>query len=285
MKNITEKDVAIIIPLPNKTSFSEAEKISVQHLITFLGKYDKYFVIAENFKSQHIELDGFQAKRFPDKFFGSILAHNKLLTNKLFYKAFSKYKYILMYHLDSLVFSDKLLYWCEKDFDCIAPPWLKADSPWLDKSGVGNGGFSLRKVESMIKLYSSKKYWHPPAVMAKKSAEKVKSIGWLIYPFAWLTFKIRWFNNINLHLKKYLLQKWSAEDRFIAVHGNHYYPELKIASVDEALKFAFEKNPKESFLLNDEEMPFGCHAYERYDFAFWEPHLIEPEVQMVEVNV
>ena len=144
MSKVTEKDIAIIIPLPLTDSFTEAEKISLQHLITHLGKYDAYFVVAEQFTSNHIDIDGFKVKRFPNKYFGSILAHNKLLTNKIFYQAFTDYKYILIYHLDSLVFSDQMLYWCEKGYDCIAPPWLKSEMRWLDKSGVGNGGFALK---------------------------------------------------------------------------------------------------------------------------------------------
>jgi len=219
MRRVSEKDVAIVIPLSVKESFSETEKISIQHLVTHLGVYDKYFVIAEMFSSDHIDLKGFKVKRFPDKYFGSILAHNKLLTNKLFYEAFSEYKYILIYHLDSLVFSDQLLFWCEKEYDCIAPPWMKSESKWLKESGVGNGGFALRKVESLVKLYSSKNYWQPPKILAKKAAQKAKFLFWLVYPVALLVFKLNMFNNIKIHLSQYLKQKWSAEDRFIAMFG------------------------------------------------------------------
>ncbi len=60
-----------------------------------------------------------------------------------FYDAFQAYRYVLIYQLDALVFSDRLTEWCEMDWDYVGAPWLKcADSPWVGASRVGNGGFS-----------------------------------------------------------------------------------------------------------------------------------------------
>jgi hypothetical protein len=65
------------------------------------------------------------------------------------------------------------------------------------------------------------------------------------------------------------------EDRFWSWKGNLYYPEFKIAPVSEALKFAFEIAPRKCLTLNHGQLPFGAHAWFRYDREFWEPYLLK----------
>ena len=79
-----------------------------------------------------------------------------MMLSSAFYAAFRDYKYVLLHHLDALVLEDRLQEWCATDLDYIAPPWLKCDdSPWVQVQRVGNGGFSLRKVESFLKVIHS----------------------------------------------------------------------------------------------------------------------------------
>ena len=98
------KLVAVVVPLSKNKGLTHEEEISFRHLTHYLGNYDKYIIVPE---SSRVEYSGFGIKRFDDKFFGSVKAHTKLLLSSLFYKMFNEYKYILIYHLDSLVFSDK----------------------------------------------------------------------------------------------------------------------------------------------------------------------------------
>lgn len=46
---------------------------------------------------------------------------------------------------------------------------------------------------------------------------------------------------------------------------------FRVAPFDIALKFAFEKDVRQCYSLNGCELPFGCHAWEKYDFPFWRP--------------
>ena len=48
---------------------------------------------------------------------------------------------------------------------------------------------------------------------------------------------------------------------------------FQIAPVEIALQFAFERQVRECYKLNHEQLPFGCHAWERYDFDFWRPYI------------
>src|SRR4051794_6996509 len=115
----TSKTVAVVIPLSNRAELTPDEKISFRHLVHFLGKYDKFLVVPQTLQ---VDYPGFKIKRFPNKFFGSVVAHTRLMMSPEFYRSFQEYKYILIYHLDALVFSDQLMEWCERDLDYVGAP-------------------------------------------------------------------------------------------------------------------------------------------------------------------
>jgi hypothetical protein len=52
------------------------------------------------------------------------------------------------------------------------------------------------------------------------------------------------------------------------------YWSFRIAPVDEALQFAFEAAPRLCFELNHRRLPFGCHAWMKFDREFWKPYLL-----------
>jgi len=267
------KLVAIVVVLSNRSYLTPSEEISLKHLRHYLGKYDKYIVIP---KGLEFDLTDFSVKRFDDNYFGSIEAHTRLLFSSEYYEAYSDYKYILMYHLDALVFSDVLEKWCETDFDFIGPPWLKhKDAPYAGnpeyEGKVGNGGFSLRKVSSFLKILNSSKYAiNPNEYWKKYQAHKRFRKRILNFPEIML-MKSHRYNNV-----RWELDQWNkSEENFIANRAAHYYPEFKIAPLEVALHFGFECVPRYAYELTGRTLPFGCHAWEKYDRAFWEQHLLE----------
>lgn len=48
---------------------------------------------------------------------------------------------------------------------------------------------------------------------------------------------------------------------------------FQVAPVELALQFSFETNVRKCYQLNGEQLPFGCHAWERYDFEFWKTYI------------
>ncbi|MDE6567746.1 MAG: hypothetical protein K2K70_08460 [Lachnospiraceae bacterium] len=48
---------------------------------------------------------------------------------------------------------------------------------------------------------------------------------------------------------------------------------LKIAPVEVAVSFSFEEQVKKSFELNHRRLPFGCHAWFKFDFKFFRPYM------------
>ena len=100
-----------------------------------------------------------------------IAGYNRMMLSAEFYETYRAYEYILICHADAWVFRNDLSAWCRRGFDCVAAPWVRRgiyDLPLLKQylryrlrrsmeSGrlirqslygkVGNGGFSLRRVE------------------------------------------------------------------------------------------------------------------------------------------
>lgn len=166
-------NVEIVITI-YKSVLSETEQISFKQVYKILNHYPLVVI-----KPKTLDLSSF-AKQYPlltfksfdDCYFNDIRGYNKLMLSKQFYADFLHTKYILIYQLDAYVFKDELIYWCDKDYDYIGAPWLKKpvyNLPLISgimkflkwnrhRKGlksrqdlynkVGNGGFSLRKVES-----------------------------------------------------------------------------------------------------------------------------------------
>lgn len=49
-------------------------------------------------------------------------------------------------------------------------------------------------------------------------------------------------------------------------------PKFKIAPLKVALQFAFERQVRKCYELNGNSLPFGCHAWQRYDLDFWKKY-------------
>ena len=262
------KKVAILVPMSNREELYPDEEISLRHLEHHLGHYDKYLIVPQSSK---IEIQNFHLAKFDESFFGSVLANTRLMLSHQLYERFLDYEFVLIYHLDALVFSDDLEKWCDAGWDYIGPPWLVCDdSPWVKEPGVGNGGFSLRNVRSCLRVLNSKAYSiTPKAYWQKKYASKPIHQQLVNLPKRYFKYLHR-FNNVQRETSRFRRN----EDLFWGTRATTYVPEFKIAPVDVALKFAFEAIPRESLERTDGEMPFGCHAWPRYDREFWEPYLL-----------
>ncbi len=50
---------------------------------------------------------------------------------------------------------------------------------------------------------------------------------------------------------------------------------FNIPDAEEALQFGFETQPRHLHALNQQRLPFGCHAWWRYNLEFWRPFIRE----------
>lgn len=265
--------VAVIVPMPVGRPPTPDEEISLRHLTEYLGKYDTFFIGPPGASSPR---PGIEVVTFPRKYFGSARAHARLQLSEEFYERFLGYTHILMYHLDALAFSDRLDEWCATDLDFVGAPWLPcADSPWVRRARVGNGGFALMKVESFLRVIrSARRSVDPDEYWATFCAERPRHVQMLNLPRKYLK-RLRAFNNVRWELRWWPYRKYGNSDYFWADEAVKYCPGFKVASVDTGLRFAFEVAPRWCFERNGHQLPFGCHAWARYDRAFWEPYLLK----------
>ncbi|MCF8322689.1 MAG: hypothetical protein K9I26_06085 [Flavobacterium sp.] len=264
-----KQTVIVVIPIHNEhpsieelQSFKQCFKILSNHSIEVVAPKGLNLNEYENVVSQF-------SKTFIDPYWqSSIENYNKLKISKFFYDIFKNYDYILTYELDAFVFNDELEYWCNKNYDYIGAPWFDGwDKPLSNKIiGVGNSGFSLRKISTCLKMLNR--------------IEKIKTIR-NNYPFHkhisfyWIIRMIKPIFKIkNTKRLDSLLTNISInEDNYWATFISETFTDFKIAPENEALKFSFEVNPSYLFNLNHKKLPFGCHAYLKYEPEFWKNHI------------
>ncbi len=272
------RSVAIVVPLSVRAELTDNERISLRHLVHYLGDHDKYLMAPNGLD---VAIPGFQVKRFARKYFGSAGAHGKLLGHPSFYREFLDYKFVFFYHLDSLVFSDQIAAWCATDLDYIGPPWIRCeDTAWVTRPRVGNGGFTLLRVSSALTVLANRHRMDPGAWWLDQFCHAAPA--WLVAGMEWIQARLPGFK-----LLKRVIREWHEmndpgahgrnNDLFWSDKAVRYMPEFKVASLEQGLRFAFEAAPRTCFEMNGGHMPFGCHAWERFDREFWTPHLLRDE--------
>jgi hypothetical protein len=267
------KDVAVVVPLSTSPELSPDEQISLRHLEVHLGAYD-LFALAP--KGTDVRLPGATTKYLPRRYFGSGLAHSRLLLTPEFYELFTGYRYILLYHLDALVFSDQLLEWCEAGVDYIGAPWVRcAEFPSLDNPRVGNGGFSLRSVDGALRVLRSRKLWKVPADYWRELHAYRPAPQRAVGRVKTLLKHLPVFNGVQHQIRVEMRSGGINDDVFFSDMARHYDPSFRVATLAEGLRFAWEYDPWQCAEMAGGQMPFGAHAwFKRSNRPFWQPHLI-----------
>ena len=238
--------VAVVVPAHR--ALSQDDRIALRHLRTHLGEFDRYVVGATVPAG---EFSDFLRPSAPACAFADRMSYNRMLVSESFYRVFARYEYILIYQLDSLVFSNQLEDWCRKDYDYVGAPWFErwhrarsarneSIDDVIDGFGtVGNGGFSLRKVDAALAVLTAA---HHP--LYDRHVQNVLA-G-------------------NLH-----------EDIFWSFLAPQLLDRFRIPSPREALLFAFETEPRYCYRENHQRLPFGCHGWPSYEREFWERFLMK----------
>ena len=230
------KKAAVVIPV-YKAVLSPTELASLKQTSKILSGYPVVMVMPEGLDpSPYLTIiPNAIIARFKPIYFNTIKGYNSLLLSEAFYSRFEAYEYILLTQLDVWIFDDKLNDWIEKGYDYVGAPWL--DLPPKQKAvnllpmgqmmlgKVGNGGFSLRKVSSHIKI-----------------AKKLSWISWLFR---------------------------KNEDFFWSIIVPEFFKSYKIPQASEAIYFAFELAPERAYEMTNQQLPFGVHAWEKHNPAFW----------------
>lgn len=233
-----------------------------------LKKYDKFICLPKSVNPKSLETKGFKLIHFPNHFFKTWRGYNQLLLSRQFYIPFKKYDYILIYQTDVLVFSDQLPYWCKKGYDFTAAPWFRPAIGFLsNKKGLpasgGNGGFSLRRISSVFGVFDAV----DKTITRSTPRNNLQKLWFLLAVLTGQSHNI-W---LNAPANNYPF----AEDGFWSLEAPKYLKGYKVPKFQEALKFAFERYPRKCYKLNNYNLPFGVHAWKKYDPEFWQPFLLK----------
>ena len=197
---------------------------------------------------------------------------------------FKDYAYILICQTDAWVFRDELDYWCNQGYDYIGAPiyFPRSEQHFMDIFfGVGNGGFSLRKITHCLRIVRHDRnkilmkpqalmrmYWYYflyNEVFTRNIFKRIALVGKLIAKCLGFGntagFFIQGHINEDMLFGTWAKQSWGLEDSNIP-------DELTAAT------FAMELNAPMLYKRLACKLPFGCHAFEKWNYEdFWKEHI------------
>lgn len=239
-------DVAVVVPVYKET-LTVYEYQSYVRCLNVLRNHEIILIAPEGISLNSYLEQGLniKVKYLPKLCFQSHAAYDRMMLTRDFYDLFLNYRYILIHQLDAFVFQDELLEWCRQSYDYVGAPWI--DNPVIDS--IASNSTRMRRL-----FYGKIDRLHRQVGNGGFSLRKVKSF------------------HRNLTLFKNKAAKWPYyEDTFFSFFLTSYNPFFNVPDVKQALKFAFEANPAKCFDINSRQLPFGCHAWEKYDKEFWRP--------------
>ncbi|GAB3330335.1 hypothetical protein GCM10027299_34850 [Larkinella ripae] len=256
----------VVIPVYQK-SLTDYEQIALNQCLRVLGNYPIILLKPKSLDVSYLTTPhpSLRIQAFDDSFFRDVQTYNRLMLSEEFYQAFTDFDYMLIYQLDAFVFKDELAEWCQKGYEYVGAPWLR-DLDFTSRTeeavfnvkkkvailfdlkkedgitpreitslnGVGNGGFSLRKIPSLLR--------------------------WIQF------FRKKIANYEKIHAHQY------NEDVFWGIEINRYLPLLKVPDFRTAMRFSVEFYPERAIqVYNQGQLPFGCHAWNIHGTDYWRP--------------
>jgi len=292
MKYVTMNNNCVIVVPVYSEKPTASEEASFVQLLRVLGNHQIRIVTHRKLDtkrySELANANGFilQYEYFEANYFESVNSYNQLCLSTEFYSRFTYYDFMLIYQLDAWVFRDELDYWCQKGFDYIGAPlfWcISANNFSTDVFGVGNGGFSLRRIQYCLNLINHKRcgsyyrkgyfFWYYKNIC--KYNVRFHSVLKRIAAMGFSLVQELGYHNTY----KYIIKKTTVgEDQLFGISSGWIkgFASPNVAPLEEAVKFAFDTHPSMLFEYNNNNLPFGCHAYEKWEYdSFWKKYIPE----------
>jgi len=248
------KTVKIVIPIYT-SNLSVLELQSLKRIYSVMNNYDIVAIKPEslNVSSFQKEFPKIKFESFQDYYFAGREGYNRLMLSTDLYKRFLDVDYMLICQLDVYIFRDTLSIFLEKDYDYIGAPYLKRRL--------------YRVLPIMERLKTSKKKYDRSNITWVQNVDnkvgnggfslrKVKSFYDMTIKYADRIAIYNSFSNTSLYHEDTF---WSKEPL-----------EFNYPTVEEALRFSFDKYPKLCYRENQKQLPMGCHAWYKWKWrSFW----------------
>lgn len=244
------KKFCIVIPI-YKEELDPIDKLSLERLHKVIkNKYDIYLVKSKSLDAKNyykiLKQNNVYEVIFDDKYFESTSSYSQLCIQYDFYNSFSNYEYMYIYQTDCYLVEDKLEEWCDKGYEYVGAPIISSNASWKDykhkdkyEPQVGNGGFSLRKVEVF------KDITNPNGEFRKTYGLADEKLGEIIF-----------------------------EDKYFLNDIYDFY-EIITPSWIEALSFGMDMNVDIIYdVMKYQELPMGIHAWGK-NIRYWQNVLEE----------
>lgn len=227
-------ETIVLIPI-YKTDLNEAEIISLRQTFKVFSNESICYVAPQEFVMDE-KIPCAEIERYHNEYFRDVYGYSELLTSAEFYQRFLAYDYVLIVQLDAFVFSNRLKEFCELGYDYYGARIPELIWPYL-KHRIGNGGFSLRKVSSCLRMCIKKKEIlnHAKDILNKENYKEVSQV----------------------------------EDQFFSFCGNEYPDDYKLASDSIAEQFSIEFNVDGIYRQLPYHLPFGCHRWYQSNISMW----------------
>ncbi len=160
-----EPRTIVVIPI-YKEALNLEEFLPIKYSLEILKKHKCVFLVPTRLDVSRYEqsFPGIEYLVVDEYFLKSIDNYNHLLLAAEFYDLFEGYSHLLILQTDAIVFKDELEYWAAQPYDYIGAPFKEGFRYYLDAypfdgeragiitSHVGNGGFSLRRIDACASL-------------------------------------------------------------------------------------------------------------------------------------
>ncbi len=268
-----ERSILAVVVIPvYKQQPSLCEELSYRRAVEILSRHPMALVAPDGLDLAFYTKIHSAAivERFHASFFRSVSADTRLMLTPKYYERFRSFRFILAHQLDAFVFRDELSEWCGTPYDYIGAPWIKdmdESSSQVRFDGVGNGGFCLRRISAVQRaLRSFSMLRRPSEILGRYLVpDWRRGIGHLPGLVRQMLFGNNSFWLLN--------DNTTPADIFFGSYVARNFAWFRVAPPEVAMKFSFERYPRRLYEMTNRRLPFGCHAWSRYDPEFWRPHI------------
>ena len=257
----TEKRVRSVVVVPwHPHAVSAEEEMSLKSIRQFCEGAELVLVAADALQVPPF-LEPDRVEIFPQTWFRSFEANNRLMTSVSLYERFEDYDQMVLVHVDVLLFKP-LAPLCQKLY-----PWSYVGAPWVGREtngrfrleGVGNGGFSIRRIPDFLDVLrgSAIPFW--PRYTTKR-----RGLALWAYLFACHVAGLK--GETVAHTMNHRRNIW--EDVFWSKVATCLSSRFTVAPLSEALAFSYEMFPRFAHQENHYHLPCGIHGWWRHDIEF-----------------
>lgn len=232
---------AVVIPI-YKTHPNSDEVFSIKKSLLNLTDNDVYWVAPESLDISYYtnEFKVSNVVRFDDKHFTDISGYNRLLVSSDIYIRFFEYEFILICQPDAVILKPELNLWLSTPYDYIGAPWPSGYSLTL----------SIRKI---------------PIAEGVRCTAFVGNGGLSLRRNRACVKLIKEFEDVSSNWHHY----GHAEDLYYAFMGS-ISQNFRLPNIMTAAHFSHDIDPLYLQKLTNFSIPFGVHAWAKYDRKYWE---------------